>query len=201
MYALILAGGKASRLGMGEKALVRIANRPLISFVFESVLDSGLNPFVIVTSKTPYTINYCRMNDIPWICTKGSGYIEDIREAVMELSIKGPFLTICADLPGIRKEHISSVISRYLKSGLPACSVWTPHSPDITDNRIAGKLNSDPEMPGSPVGLNILRGDMIDSVQEELQVLLDDPLPALNINTPEDLIFAEKLLLARINQV
>lgn len=193
MYALILAGGKGSRLCMGEKALVRIFNRPLISFVLEAVKNSGLDPFVIVTSQTPYTTNYCRIHNIPWICTDGSGYVEDICQAVLELNISGPFFTICADLPGISKGHISTVLKQYKESGYDACSVWTPYLLDIQTNQINRIYNHSPDYPGNPVGMNILRGDRIDEVQDELKILIDDPILTLNINTREELFLAEKL--------
>lgn len=78
MFALIMAGGRASRLGMGEKALTRIHDKPLLSFVLNAVEMAELEPVVIVSPLTPYTTNYCRMHDIPWICTDGKGYVQDI---------------------------------------------------------------------------------------------------------------------------
>ncbi len=184
MFALIMAGGRASRLGMGEKALARIHDKPLLSFVLHAVEMADLEPVVIVSPLTPYTTNYCRIHDILWICTDGKGYVEDIGQAVRELSITGPFLTICADLPGITADHIRRVLKQFQESGCPACSVWAPHQ---------DKSASD-NLPGIPVGMNILTGSMIDEEQEEIQIIIPDPLLTLNINTPQDLKEAEKLL-------
>ena len=176
MFALIMAGGRASRLGMGEKALARIHDKPLLSFVLHEVEMADLEPVVIVSPLTPY--------DILWICTDGKGYVEDIGQAVRELSITGPFLTICADLPGITVDHIRRVLKQFQESGCPACSVWAP---------LQDKSASD-NLPGIPVGMNILTGSMIDEEQEEIQIIIPDPLLTLNINTPQDLKEAEKLL-------
>ncbi|PWR75299.1 NTP transferase domain-containing protein [Methanospirillum stamsii] len=203
MYALILAGGKASRLGMGEKALVRFLNRPLLSYVIESVTSAGLEPFVIVTSQTPYTSNYCRIQGIPLILTDGAGYVEDIWQAVLDLSITGPFLTICADLPGITPEQINSVLDLYKESGYPACSVWTPYAVDLPTETIFRIKDTNHDIPGKPVGLNILRADLIEEVQDELKILIEDPFLSLNINTREELVLAEKIFSSgckRLNQ-
>lgn len=184
MFALIMAGGKASRLGMGEKALTRIHDKPMLSYVLEAVMKAGLTPVVIVTPLTPYTTNYCRIHDILWICTDGTGYVEDIWQAVDELSITGSFLTICADLPGITADHLKRVLEKFEKSGCPACSVWAPHP--------NGVLQKD--LPGIPVGVNILDSSLRDKEQEEVQILLPDPVLTMNVNTKLDLEAAEKML-------
>lgn len=191
MFALIMAGGKASRLGMGEKALARIGDRPLISYVLTAVIDAGLSPIVIVSPLTPYTTNYCRVQNIEWICTDGRGYVEDIGQAVTELSITGPVLTICADLPGITAKHIKTVLDRYNESGCPACSVWVESAADNFIRSSGTLLSVDNEknsIPGIPVGLNIIQGDLIAEEQDEIQIILSDPLLVLNINTRDDLV-------------
>lgn len=186
MFALIMAGGRASRLGMGEKALVRVHDKPLISYVLDAVWEADLEPVVIVSPLTPYTLNYCRIHDILWVCTDGNGYVADIGQAVRELDITGPFLTICTDLPGITADHIRTVLKQYANAGCPACSVWVPCEKPVSDT-----------LPGIPVGMNILTGNMIEEEQKEIQIIIKDPLLALNINTREDLDAAERLLLKK----
>src|ERR1700722_10994963 len=46
----VLAGGKGSRMG-GDKALVELAGRPLISYALQAAHDAGL-PTVIVAKRT-----------------------------------------------------------------------------------------------------------------------------------------------------
>jgi adenosylcobinamide-phosphate guanylyltransferase len=47
-----------------------------------------------------------------------------------------------------------------------------------------------------PAGVNILRGDRIDTEQEEFTLLLDEPGLAMNVNTREDLARTEAFLKA-----
>ena len=46
-----------------------------------------------------------------------------------------------------------------------------------------------------PAGVNILRGDVIDMVQDEFVLLLDEPRLAMNVNTREDLTRTETFLM------
>lgn len=191
MLALILAGGKGTRLQMGEKGLVRLCEKPLISYVIDTLILSGFDPVVLTTSYTPYTTNYCRALGIPWICTSGLGYIEDIIEAVSILEDLGPILTICADIPGITKEHLDYIITEYEKGGADACSVWVPIAVNgkISNNHqyiqnISGK-------PVFPIGINILLGEKISKEQDEIQIIINDPLLTYNINTRKELDEAE----------
>lgn len=194
MYALIMAGGRASRLGAGEKALTRIRDRPLIAYTLDAVRQAGLDPVVIVSPMTPYTANYCRIHGIDWLCTSGTGYVEDLHEAVKDLEINEAVLTVCVDLPGISPEHISKIIERYHSLDCEACSVWIPYQTCRKAGVTIPEGDISPNIPGVPVGLNIIRGDLIDQEQQEEKILIDDLHLTLNINTKKDLINAEKLL-------
>ena len=155
------------------------------------------------TINTAEFVNYThllfknRVQNIEWICTDGRGYVEDIGQAVTVLSITGPVLTICADLPGITAKHIKTVLDRYNESGCPACSVWVKPAAGNFIHSSNGQLSATKDensIPGIPVGLNIIQGDLIAEEQNEIQIILSDPLLVLNINTREDMVAAEKML-------
>lgn len=191
MYALIMAGGKGTRLGMGEKGLVRLCDIPLIEYVLTAVLGAGLTPVVITTPMTPYTANYCRAHEVDIICTEGNGYVEDITEAALFLQEDGPLMIICADVPGIRSHHLCTILKIYAEEKKTACSTWIPA-------RFLGERGGihrySREIEGVcaiPVGVNILLGSRIREEQEETQILLTDPHLAFNINTPPELSVAE----------
>ena len=194
MLALILAGGKGSRLGMGEKALVRLCGKPLIEYSLDACKYSGLEHTIVTTPYTPYTENYCRARSYNYIRTEGSGYIEDLIEAVLDLDATDPILTICVDIPGLTPDHISCIREAYISSGLDACSVWVPEKWYTKFGFQIPYHEMIENQQVCPAGINILRGDKISDIQTEYQIILDDPALAVNINTKQDLTLAEQLL-------
>lgn len=191
MLALIMAGGKGTRLQMGEKGLVRLCDRPLIEYVLTALEKAGFDILVVTTPRTPYTANYCRIRGVDQVCTEGTGYVEDIIEAVHLSDEHGPVLIVCADIPGITPHHLEEIVEQYYCSGKAAASVWIPvHLVEglgctVQHSSIIGGI------PAVPAGLNILNGCQIDEEQEETEILLCDPALAFNINTPGELRTAE----------
>ena len=191
MLALIMAGGKGTRLNMGEKGLVRLCEKPLIEYVLTAVEDAGLDPVVVTTPRTPYTANYCRANGIDQICTAGAGYIEDISEAISFLGETGPVLITCADIPGVRGEHLEQIISAYERGDTEACSAWIPatlfedNGCGIRYEQIVSGVSA------VPAGMNILLGSKTDQIQTECCVLIEDPALIFNINSRYELSVAE----------
>ncbi len=186
MLALILAGGRGTRLNVGEKPLVTIGNRPMVEHVISAFEAAGCEVWVVLSHWTPYTQNWCRSRGFHAILTKGSGYIEDIAEAVQELEVRTPFLTGVADTPCISPGIISEFISRYEASRFEACSSWVPLPYCSPGRRIEHTWKVE-EVPSVPAGLNIIRGDLIAREQTEMRVLIRDRKIGWNINTRQDL--------------
>jgi adenosylcobinamide-phosphate guanylyltransferase len=191
MLALVMAGGRGSRLMMGEKALVRLCDRPLIDYVLTTLENAGFDPLVVTTPRTPYTANYCRMRGVDQICTEGIGYIEDIAEAIELTAEVGPALIICVDTPGLCIEHLDKILSTYFASGKDACSVWIPASLMQESGCSASYIQMIGDTPAIPAGINILLGERIDEEQDEVPILIEDPALAFNINTQTELKLAE----------
>lgn len=194
MYALIMAGGAGSRLNVGEKPLIMICGRPLISYVIDAFESAGYEPVVATSPKTPMTMNWCRAHGIEFCKTEGGGYIADMVSAVMMLDEKKPMFISASDLPCITPDIIRTIIDAYRSGGKDACSVWVPAT------MITSSLEGMPyreEIHGvmaCPTGVNILRGALISQLQDELQLLLEEPRLALNVNTRADLAEAETFL-------
>jgi len=192
-----MAGGRGTRLQMGEKGLVRLCDRPLIEYVISTLEESGFEPVVVTTPRTPYTANYCRIRGVDQICTEGAGYVEDIAEAVEILGEEGPVLIICADIPGLCREHLDKIISSYNTGEKPACSVWIPLS-HFEEQGCRVQYTKEIEgIQASPAGLNILLGSSIKDEQDELCLLIDDPALVFNVNTREELAIAEQFFRSR----
>jgi adenosylcobinamide-phosphate guanylyltransferase len=194
MLALILAGGEGVRLGMGEKPIVTICGRPMVTWVINAFTTAGLEVTVVASHRTPMTLNYLRAQGIPFYQATGRGYVEDILEAVTELGVKGPFFTSVADLPCLRPEHVTGIRDTYLSQERPALSTWIPQSLcQPADCRTDYSETVDGIL-AVPVGVNILLGVRISEPQEEYRLLLHDPALALNVNTKEDLEAVRRVL-------
>ena len=193
MLALILAGGEGSRLRLGEKALVTVAGRPMLSWVIDAFSEAEVEPVVVTSHKTPYTRNFCRANDLEFIDTGGAGYVEDMCEAVALSGEDGPLFTAAADIPYLTAEIVNTVREAYFASGKPACSTWIPISLCEEYGMLPRYRETVCGVSATPCALNILTGSLVEDVQEEEAVLLHEPGLAFNVNTREELAAAEKM--------
>ena len=192
MLALILAGGEGSRLRLGEKALVMVHDRPMISWVLDAFIEAGCEPVVVTSYKTPFTRNWCRANNVEFIDTQGTGYIEDLCEAVEISGEDGPLFTSAADIPCLTADIIGQILDAYHASGKSACSTWVPLT--LCERyrmqpRYREEING---VAAAPCAVNIFMGSLVAEVQDELCLLLDEPGLAFNINTREELAVLER---------
>jgi len=191
MHALIMAGGSGSRLNLGEKPLISICGRPMIAYVIDAFRAGGFDPVVAASPKTPMTMNWCRAHGIAFCKADGRGYIEDMIIAVETLDEQHPLFVCVSDIPCITAKSIRQIADSYHISGKDACSTWVPA---VLVHSCRGSISYREQVNGieaCPAGVNILRGDLISQLQEELQVLLSEPGLALNVNTQVDLARAE----------
>ena len=197
MLAVIMAGGEGRRLGLGEKPLVQIAGKPMIEYVIDALQSAGMDITVAATPKTPYTQNWCRVHGIDICRTSCSGYVEDLVETVEQLGETGPLFTCGSDMPCLTPEAILAVLEEYESSGKDACSVWVPISYGEKLGIRPGYQYPVRGIPAYPTGLNILLGEKIREVQDELQIISENPALAFNINTREELALATVFLESR----
>lgn len=110
MKAVVFAGGRGTRLGLGEKPLVNIKGKPMIEYVVEALSTTPrIDEIIIVVTKyTPNTIKWCISRGIDYIMTKGIGYEYDVAE-VIEL-VKPPFLVLPSDIPLIQPSTLETYL-------------------------------------------------------------------------------------------
>jgi adenosylcobinamide-phosphate guanylyltransferase len=196
MLALIMAGGAGLRLNLGEKPLVSILGKPMIEYVISAFRESGYHTVVATSCQTPYTDNWARVQGYNCIRTSGADYIRDLREAVDTLGVEGPFFTCVSDIPCLTSDHVRSIEASYFVSGMEALSVWVPVS-CMNENRGHHFVRSVNGAEACPVGVNILRGDLIARPQKEYELLIADRDLAFNVNTREDLELVREYLSER----
>jgi len=194
MHALIMAGGSGRRLDLGEKPLILIGGRPMISYVIDAFSAAGFEPVVTASPTTPMTINWCRAHDVPVFKADGAGYVEDMICAVRIMEEQKPLFISVADIPCISPEIIRTIAKAYFSSGKEGCSAWIPAGLVTSCRGGMPYRKTVHGIEACPAGINILRGDLINRPQDEHQVLLDEPGLALNVNTRADRTRAEDFL-------
>ncbi|MCM2465908.1 NTP transferase domain-containing protein [Methanoculleus oceani] len=198
MLALIMAGGQGSRLRMGEKPLVTICERPMLSYVIDAFSSAGHEVVVVASQKTPFTKNWCRAQGVTLYEAEGLGYVEDIRAAAADLGEEGTsFFTCVSDLPCLAPDIVAAVEDAWRRAGAPACSTWVPR--DLCEEH--GCRTQYTEVidgtPACPAGINILTAGDLDGPQEELRLLLHEKRLVFNINTREELALVQGYLCRR----
>lgn len=190
-----MAGGRGSRLKMGEKPLVTLFGRPLIDYVVLALEDSCVDRiFVATTDNVPHTREWAIERGLLVMETGGYGYVADMIEAVKTAEVKDPIMIIMADLPLVTSDLIDEIIEVYEGRPEPALSTHTPldlHSrlgrrPDSLFN-YQGRLIV-------PAGINVLDGTEIEKEQEDFHLVLERIELAVNVNVAGDLMLCEKIM-------
>ena len=102
-----MAGGRGSRLKMGEKPLVKLFGRPLIDYVTLALEDSLIDRiFVSTTENVPKTREWALERGLRAVETGSYGYVADMIEAVQKVGVRDPIMIIMADLPLVTADLI-----------------------------------------------------------------------------------------------
>ena len=195
MDALVMAGGKGSRLRMGEKPLVKLFGRSLIDYVVGALLDSSADRiFVAVTKNVPLTERWARERELVVIDTSGKGFVADMMEAVEKAGVSEPILIIMADLPLVTPDLIDEIMEIYIDRPEPALST---HTPLDLHRRLGRRPDSLFNYRGQlivPSGINILDGADIREEQEDYHLIMERIELAVNVNVVEDLKLCESII-------
>ncbi len=188
MIAIILAGGKSSRLGEGiEKALIEIGGKRLIDLVVESVRESKAEDFLVaITKNTPKTRKYCKLLNYKTVETPGEGYHEDLQYLLLRYP---EFVSVACDIPFLRNGHINAMIDAYL-SRKPRISITGAVPLDIVPENITPSYvfkHGGKEFVSC--GINV-----VTTSEDSIPFVFNDPLLAINVNTSDDLSMAKKNL-------
>ena len=190
-----MAGGRGSRLKMGEKPLVKLFGRPLIDYVALALEDSSVDRiFVSATENVPQTREWAVKRGLAVVETGSYGYVADMIEAVQKARVTDPIMIIMADLPLVTPDLIDEIIDVYESRPEPALSTHTPlelHSrldrrPDSLFN-YRGRLIV-------PAGINVLNGAEIEKEQEDFHLIMERIELAVNVNVPSDLKLCERIM-------
>lgn len=195
MDALVMAGGRGSRLSMGEKPLVELEGRVLLDRVIEALAKSSASRIsVAVTQNVPRTRAWCLDRGIEVLDTSGMGYVPDMVEAVEMTGAVGPVMVIMADLPLLTGALLDRISAIYQERPEPALSC---HTTLELHRRIGRRPDAVFRYQGRfivPAGVNILKGSCIREEQEDFHLIMDLLELAVNVNTQDDLALCRRIL-------
>ena len=190
-----MAGGRGSRLKMGEKPLAKLFGRPLIDYVVLALEDSSVERiFVATTENVPHTREWAIERGLSVVETGGYGYVADMIEAVQKAEVNDPLMIIMADLPLVTSDLIDEIIDVY--GGRPEIALST-HTPLDLHSRLGRRPDSLFNYRGRlivPAGINVLKGAEIEKEQEDFHLILERIELAVNVNVAEDLMLCEKIM-------
>lgn len=195
MDALVMAGGKGSRLKMGEKPLVKLFGRPLIDYVVGALLDSSANRILVaVTENVPMTRKWALERELTVVDTSGKGFVADMVDAVEMAGVAEPILIVMADLPLVTPDLIDEIMETYEKRPEPALSTHTPLDLHRRLGRRPDSLFNYRSQLIVPSGINILDGADIREEQEDYHLIIERIELAVNVNVVEDLKLCESIM-------
>ena len=194
--ALIMAGGKGTRMGLcEEKPLLKIGGKPIIEHVFNALKNAKeIDEIIVAVSRhTPKTSILMKRFPVKVLETPGNGYVPDTGYAIRRLKLD-IVLTISADLPLVTGEIIDRIIGRYRRCNKPALTVAVPLE---TKKRLG--LGAEYVLEAGnkrlvPSGINVIDGRRIDERELDEEILIiDEEELAVNVNTSGELRIAECL--------
>ena len=197
--ALIMAGGKGSRMGLPvEKPLLSFLGKPLIEWVTKAVASATkISEFCVVTSgNTPKTEKFCKNKGWKVLHTEAKGYHDDLKQAVHDAGLTGAILTMPSDVPAVTGKFLDKVISSFEASGKDFLAVFVPIE---TRQRLGLSISSTDEYKGvwyAVSGVNIITGAKIQERKriETSALITEETEVLLNVNTLKDVEIAEKMM-------
>ena len=191
----MMAGGKGTRLNMGEKPLAKLFGRPLIEYVVNALEDSSVERiFVATTANVPQTRRWAYERDLSPVDTSGIGFVADMVQGVEQAGIREPVLIIMADLPLITPDLIDAIIETYEERPEPALSTHTPLQLHTKLGRRPDSLFNYRGRLIVPSGINILDGADIVEEQDDFHLIMNRIELAVNVNVLEDLKLCESII-------
>lgn len=187
MIGIVMAGGKGTRMNLGDEKLLLEYKQPVILQVIDSLKNSKCfsKIIAITSSNSPNTKKLLQENNIETVDTPGIGYVEDLN--LILRTINDDVLVTSGDLPLLDKEIIQKIVSRYDPQ-----KIWT--SVLITTKFLTSiGIQSEYFVHFSNQkchysGISLINSTKITSLEDldENYIILDDKRIGFNLNTKND---------------
>lgn len=113
-----MCGGRGTRLGMGEKPLVKVGGKAMVDRVIEAVSPVAGTVHAAPSPHTPETRTHLD-GRVPVVETLGAGYVDDLSHALARVG--RPVLTVTADLPLLTPADVRLALDAYESGSLTVC--------------------------------------------------------------------------------
>lgn len=168
--ALVMAGGKGSRLGYVAKPFLELCGKPMVSHVVEKVSKLCRETIIALSRATiSGASSVCRLALVDCIETSGADYVKDLSFALN--MVRRPALVLPSDTPFVSREslelllHVASECAEKVVTLCIECS--------------------------EPVGISLFK----DGYEGWCNLCVPKSTEFLNVNTPSDLELARSICL------
>lgn len=187
MIALVMAGGKGTRMNSDSEKLLLNYKKPVILHVINALKDSKcFEKIIAITSpNSPKTQELLEESGIEIIKTTGKGYVQDLNSVLS--SIDNDVLVTSGDLPFLDEDILKQIVAKYNIE-----KIWTSFV--VTKGFLESLgLSSEFEITVDNnscilTGISLVDTKKInsfDAIKENYEVL-DDKRIAFNLNTVSD---------------
>ncbi len=187
MIALVMAGGKGTRMNSDSEKLLLNYKKPVILHVIDALKDSKcFEKIIAITSpNSPKTQELLEESGIEIIKTAGKGYVQDLNSVLS--SIDNDVLVTSGDLPFLDEDILKQIVAKYNIE-----KIWTSFV--VTKEFLESLgLSSEFEITVDNnscilTGISLVDTKKInsfDAIKENYEVL-DDKRIAFNLNTVSD---------------
>ena len=187
MIALVMAGGKGTRMNFDSEKLLLKYKKPIILHVIDSLKNSHcFTKILAITSpNSPNTKKLLQENNIETFETPGINYVNDLNLALK--NINDVVLVTSGDLPLLDKYIIQKIVSQYNSQYIWTSILVTKNFLDVL------KINSEYFVNFNNckchfTGISLVNSEKILALENitENYIILDDKKIAFNLNTKQD---------------
>ena len=187
MIALVMAGGKGSRMKtQEEKLLLKYVHPTILHVIYALQNSNSFSKIIVATSpNSPKTKEMLENAGIETFDTPGNGYVEDLNQILR--SIHDTVLVVPGDLPLLDDEIIKKIVNTYNSD-----KIWTSFLVTKDFQKSIG-ITSDfsvkfQNQECSFTGISIVNAKDINNLDlvEEIHYLLNDKRIGMNLNTYEE---------------
>jgi adenosylcobinamide-phosphate guanylyltransferase len=190
-----MCGGRASRMqqtGTTEKPLLRVDGVAMVDRIISALATSNRFDRIVaaVSPNTPETNEFLKSKGIETIQTTGQGYSQDLSYVLSRLQPQ-EVMVVPSDIPLLNSEIVNEILNTTAASQESAISI-------VLEKEFVKGLGVKPSIVFDQYchsGITIFNTMTIDTgpVQERYLAMNRKEI-ALNVNTKEELVLAQKLL-------